>query len=86
MIARFALASSPAMKTLRLVTLAVLAVAATQIGMAEESRASERRAERPDTYVADWDAVASEAFSASGLTAAEGHVIFAYQAIGSTTR
>ena len=69
------------MKTLRFVTLAVLAAAATQIGLADESRASERREARPDAYVADWDAVGSEAFSASGLTAAEGHVIFAYQAI-----
>ena len=67
------------MKTLRFVTLAVLAAAATQIGVADESRTSERREGRPDAYVAHWDAVGSEAFSASGLTAAEGHVIFAYQ-------
>ena len=35
----------------------------------------------PDTYVADWDAVGTTAFSAAGLTPAEGHTIFAYVAI-----
>ena len=35
----------------------------------------------PDTYVTDWDAVGTQAFSAAGLTPAEGHVIFAYVAI-----
>jgi len=32
----------------------------------------------PDTYVAAWDAVGVQAFSAAGLTPAEGHTIFAY--------
>lgn len=40
-----------------------------------------RAAEPPDTYVAEWDAVGTQAFSAAGLTPAEGHVIFAYVAI-----
>jgi len=35
----------------------------------------------PDTYVANWDAVGNQAFTAAGLTPAEGHVIFAYVAI-----
>lgn len=35
----------------------------------------------PDTVVAAWDATASAAFTAAGLTPAEGHVIFAYVAI-----
>jgi hypothetical protein len=35
----------------------------------------------PDTYVAAWDAIGSQAFSAASLTPAEGHVIFAYVAI-----
>jgi hypothetical protein len=35
----------------------------------------------PDTYVAGWDAIGSQAFSAASLTPAEGHVIFAYVAI-----
>ena len=32
----------------------------------------------PDTYVAAWDAVGVQAFSAAGLSPAEGHTIFAY--------
>jgi hypothetical protein len=35
----------------------------------------------PDTYVTDWDAVGTQAFTASGLTPAEGHTLFAYVAI-----
>ena len=35
----------------------------------------------PDTYVADWDAVGTQAFTAAALTPAEGHTIFAYVAI-----
>lgn len=34
----------------------------------------------PDTYVADWDAIGTQAFTASGL-AAEGDLIMAYEAI-----
>ncbi len=35
----------------------------------------------PDTYVAAWDAIGAQAFTAAGLTPAEGHTIFAYVAI-----
>ena len=35
----------------------------------------------PDTYVAAWDAIGVQAFSAAGLSPAEGHTIFAYVAI-----
>ena len=35
----------------------------------------------PDTYVANWDAVGTQAFSAAALSPAEGHTIFAYVAI-----
>jgi hypothetical protein len=35
----------------------------------------------PDTYVAHWDAVGAQAFSAAGLSPAEGYPIFAYVAI-----
>jgi hypothetical protein len=35
----------------------------------------------PDTYVADWDAIGSQAFTAAALTPAEGHTIFAYEAV-----
>ena len=34
----------------------------------------------PDTYVAHWDAVGTQAFSAAGLTPAEGFLIFGYVA------
>ncbi len=32
----------------------------------------------PDTYVANWDAVGTQAFTAAALSPAEGHTIFAY--------
>jgi VCPO second helical-bundle domain len=35
----------------------------------------------PDTFVADWDAIGSQAFTAAALSPAEGHTIFAYVAI-----
>ena len=35
----------------------------------------------PDTFVADWDAVGTQAFTAAALTPAEGHTIFAYVAV-----
>ena len=35
----------------------------------------------PDTYVTNWDAVGSQAFTAAALSPAEGHVIFAYVSI-----
>lgn len=43
--------------------------------------AKRRPAGPPDTYIASWDATGVRAFSAAGLTPAEGHVIFAYVAI-----
>ena len=35
----------------------------------------------PDTFVAAWDAIGTQAFTAAGLSPAEGHTIFAYVAI-----
>jgi hypothetical protein len=35
----------------------------------------------PDTYVAAWDAIGTQAFTAAALSPAEGHTIFAYLAI-----
>jgi hypothetical protein len=35
----------------------------------------------PDTFVTDWDAIGTQAFSAAALTPAEGHTIFAYVGI-----
>jgi hypothetical protein len=45
------------------------------------SSAQGQSAGSPDTYVTDWDAVGTQAFTAAGLTPAEGHVIFGYVAI-----
>ncbi len=39
------------------------------------------RAGPPDTFVAAWDAVGTQAFTAAALSPAEGHTIFAYVAI-----
>ena len=60
--------------------LAVTAVVAA-LGGAAQSSAKTQAPGPPDTYVTAWDAVGQQAFTASGLTAAEGHVIFAYVAI-----
>lgn len=35
----------------------------------------------PDTFVTDWDAIGTQAFTSAALTPAEGHTIFAYVAI-----
>ena len=35
----------------------------------------------PDTFVADWDAIGTQAFTAAALSPAEGHTMFAYVAI-----
>jgi hypothetical protein len=51
------------------------------LGGASASSAKEQPPGPPDTYVAAWDAIGTQAYSASGLTFAEGHVIFAYVAI-----
>src|SRR4051794_23983784 len=66
----------------RFIVLALVAAAA--VGMswaAATSSAHVQPADPPDTYVAAWDAVGTQAFSAAALTPAEGHVIFAYVAI-----
>ena len=69
------------MRRLCSVALALLAVAVAQLGAAGTSRANDHHQGPPDGYVAHWDAVGADAFTASGLTPAEGHVIFAYEAI-----
>ena len=50
-------------------------------GAAATSSAYGQPTSSPDTYVAGWDAIGSQAFSAASLSPAEGHVIFAYVAI-----
>ena len=60
---------------------AVLAVAVLVLGGAGTGSAKPQPAGPPDTYVASWDVTGTQAFTAAGLTPAEGHVIFAYVAI-----
>jgi hypothetical protein len=67
--------------TIRFIALAVLVAAVVAAGGAAKSSAHGPPAGSPDTYITDWDAVGSQAFTASALSPAEGHVIFAYVAI-----
>ena len=69
------------MTTVRCLVLALSAAALIALGGASVSSAKPQSAGPPDTYVTSWDAVGTQAFSAAGLTPAEGHVIFAYVAI-----
>ncbi len=50
-------------------------------GAATKSSAHGQPSGSPDTYITDWDAVGSQAFTAAALSPAEGHTIFAYVAI-----
>jgi hypothetical protein len=65
----------------RFIVLALFVAAVGLSGAAATSSAHNRPAGPPDSYVTNWDAIGSQAFTAAGLTAAEGHVIFAYVAI-----
>ena len=67
------------MRRVKFIACALLVAVA--IGGATTGSANPPPAGPPDTYVKDWDAVGTQAFSAAGLTPAEGHVIFAYVAI-----
>ncbi len=69
------------MNKVRFFALALLAAAAVLLAVAETGSAQKKPAPPPDTYVAAWDAVGSQAFTAAGLSPAEGHTIFAYVAI-----
>jgi hypothetical protein len=69
------------MRRIRLIASALLAAAVIVPGGAMSSTAQGQAGGSPDTYVTDWDAVGTQAFTAAGLTPAEGHVIFAYVAI-----
>jgi hypothetical protein len=69
------------MRRIRFIAPAVLAMALVLPGAATPSIAQGQVAGPPDTYVTDWDAVGTQAFTAAALSPAEGHVIFAYVAI-----
>jgi len=68
------------MRRVLFIASALLAAVLVPVG-ATSSGAQGQAPGPPDTYVTGWDAVGTQAFSAAGLTAAEGHVIFAYVAI-----
>jgi hypothetical protein len=66
----------------RSIAAATLAVAAvTLAGATASGSAHEPKPAAPDDVVASWDAIGNQALTASGLTFAEGHVIFAYEAV-----
>jgi hypothetical protein len=69
------------MRWIRFITSALLAAAIVVPGVATSSSAQGQPAGSPDTYVTDWDAVGTQAFTAAALSPAEGHVLFAYVAI-----
>ena len=63
------------------IALALLAAVVLALSGASTSSAKPVAGGPPDTYVANWDAVGTQAFSAAALSPAEGHTIFAYVAI-----
>jgi hypothetical protein len=69
------------MTTIRVLALAIAVAAVVASGRAAKSGAHPQASGPPDTYVASWDAIGSQAFTAAALTAAEGHVIFGYVAV-----
>ena len=68
------------MRRIRITVVGLLA-ALLVLGGTTTSSAHRESAGPPDTYVTNWDAVGTQAFSAAGLTPAEGHTIFAYVAV-----
>ena len=69
------------MRKIRLVASVLLASAVVVSTGAMPSVIPLASASTPDHYVTDWDAIGTQAFTASALPATEGHVIFAYVAI-----
>ncbi len=72
-------------KSTRLLVAGLAAALATTVAVApvsETANASGRHhPSKTDTFVAAWDGIGTQAFTASGLTPAEGHVIFGYAGI-----
>ncbi len=68
------------MRGIRIIVLGLIA-AMVVLGGTSTSSAHRKPAAQPDTYVTNWDAVGAQAFTAAGLTPAEGHVIFANVAV-----
>ncbi len=59
----------------------VLTVSVVGLGESAAGDGGHRSKGPPDTYVTAWDSIGVQAFSAAGLSPAEGHTIFAYVAI-----
>ena len=59
----------------------LLAVSVVAFDEAAAGSGELRPAGPPDVFVADWDAIGTQAFTAAALSPAEGHTIFAYVAI-----
>ena len=66
---------------LAVTTAAVVGFGGVAVGSGERHDDGRHHAGPPDTFVTDWDAIGTQAFSAAALTPAEGHTIFAYVAI-----
>ena len=69
------------MRRIRIIAVGLIAAVAALGGPATSS-AHGPPSGPPDTSVAAWDAIGTQAFSAAALTPAEGHVIFGYVAVG----
>ena len=69
------------MRRALLAALALTAAAAIALGAATTRGNAVPPPGPPDTSVTNWDEVGTQAFTAAGLTPAEGHTIFAYVAI-----
>ena len=66
----------------RFIAAALFATVAVGLGGAAVTRAHAQPTSTPDTYVAYWDGVASQAFTAAALSPPDGAVISAYVGIG----
>ena len=75
------IARVPRRRFVRLIGVFALVVPLGGILTGTQASARPHDAGPPDTFVAAWDAIGSQAFSAAALTPAEGHTIFAYVAI-----
>jgi hypothetical protein len=64
-----------------LLTIVAMTAIVAVAPVASTASSAAPRAATPDTFVSQWDAVGSAAFTAAALTPAEGHTIFAYEAI-----
>jgi hypothetical protein len=69
------------LRVLPALVLALIATGAAPFAAHQVSARQEVPSDPPDTFVAEWDAVGTQAFSAAGLSPAEGYPIFAYVAV-----